>query len=194
MTSSPDELDKEFAALGGKILIPVEEISSIVKDIASRIMHDKTDKNSFRFITVLEGAQYFAKDLINQVKLLWPYWIINDTIKLRSYEGTKSCGKITIESDISFSVAGEDVIVLEDIVDTGCTADFLINYLLQRKHANSVKIAALLDKPSRRIINSFKIGYVGRVIPNLFVIGCGLDYNGKLRELPYIGYIEESSK
>ena len=105
-----------------------------------------------------------------------------------SYEGTESTGNIKINSDIRNSIKGKDVIIVEDIIDTGRTLTFLIDYLKQ-KEPNSLKIATMLSKPSRRILE-LNVDYIGFSINDEFVVGYGLDYNEKYRNLPYIGYFE----
>ena len=105
-----------------------------------------------------------------------------------SYEGTESTGNIKINSDIRNSIKGKDVVIVEDIIDTGRTLTFLIDYLKQ-KEPNSLKIATMLSKPSRRILE-LNVDYIGFSINDEFVVGYGLDYNEKYRNLPYIGYFE----
>ena len=105
-----------------------------------------------------------------------------------SYEGTESSGDVRINSDIRNSIKGKDVIIVEDIIDTGRTLTYLIEYLKQ-KQPNSLKIATMLSKPSRRIME-LNVDYIGFSINDEFVVGYGLDYNEKYRNLPYIGYLE----
>ena len=105
-----------------------------------------------------------------------------------SYEGMECTGKVKINKDIRNSIEGKDVIIVEDIIDTGRTLTFLLEYLKQ-KNPNSIKIATMLSKPSRRI-KELDVNYIGFAIDDKFVVGYGLDYNEKYRNLPYIGYIE----
>ena len=105
-----------------------------------------------------------------------------------SYEGTESTGKIKINKDIRDTIEGKDVIIVEDIIDTGRTLTYVKEYLAQ-KNPNSIKIATMLSKPSRRVLE-LKVDYIGFAIDDKFVVGYGLDYNEQYRNLPYIGYIE----
>ena len=110
-------------------------------------------------------------------------------IEISSYEGTESTNKIKINKDITGKIEGKDVIIIEDIIDTGRTLSYLVEYLKKQK-IKSLKIATLLSKPSRRVIE-LDVDYIGFKIDDVFVIGYGLDYNQKYRNLPYIGYIED---
>ena len=110
-------------------------------------------------------------------------------IEISSYEGTESTNKIKINKDITGKIEGKDVIIIEDIIDTGRTLSYLVEYLKKQK-IQSLKIATLLSKPSRRVIE-LDVDYIGFKIDDVFVIGYGLDYNQKYRNLPYIGYIED---
>ena len=114
--------------------------------------------------------------------------VILDFMDVSSYEGTESTGKIKINKDIRDSIEGKDVIIVEDIIDTGRTLTEVIEYLKQKK-PNSLKIATMLSKPSR-IIKELNVDYIGFAIEDKFVVGYGLDYNEKYRNLPYIGFIE----
>ena len=109
-------------------------------------------------------------------------------IKVSSYEKKESTGELKIELDLDDDLTGKNLLIIEDIIDTGTTLYYLKNNYINR-NAESVKIFALLDKPSRRI-KDIEADYVGFTIENKFVVGYGLDYEEKLRELPYIGYIE----
>ena len=109
-------------------------------------------------------------------------------MEITSYEGTESTGNVQINKDVRNSIKGKDVIIVEDIVDTGRTLDYLLKYL-NKKEPNSIKTVSMLSKPSRRVIN-INADYVGFEIEDKFVIGYGLDYNEKYRNLPYVGYIE----
>ena len=121
-----------------------------------------------------------AKNIKNNVEL--------EFMDVSSYEGMECTGKVKINKDIRNSIEGKDVIIVEDIIDTGRTLTFLLEYLKQ-KNPNSIKIATMLSKPSRRI-KELDVNYIGFAIDDKFVVGYGLDYNEKYRNLPYIGYIE----
>jgi len=115
-----------------------------------------------------------------------------DYIDVSSYEaGTESSGRVELRADLSEDITGKHVLLVEDIVDTGRTADFLTR-LLEQRHPSSLEIAALLDKPSRREVD-VKVAYSGFEIPNEFVVGYGLDYKQMYRSLPYIGVLENTA-
>ena len=108
-------------------------------------------------------------------------------MEVSSYSGVETTGKVKISKDIKDSIEGKDVLIVEDIIDTGITLTFLVDYL-KLKNPNSLKIATLLSKPSRRI-KELEVEYLGFQIEDKFVVGYGLDYNQNYRNLPYIGYI-----
>ena len=157
-------------------LISKSEISNRIQEIALDI--SSLYKNeSVILVVVLNGAVFFATDLARSL-------IIDcklDFIKVSSYEGIKSKGKINLEKDLSLNVEGKNIIIIEDIVDTGLTIKYLKNHL-RMKNPKSIKTASLLMKPD--IVNlPFEIDWVGFKIPTEFVVGYGLDYNQELRNL-----------
>ena len=111
-----------------------------------------------------------------------------ETVQVSSYQGTESTGKINMKKDLDNSIEGRDVLIVEDIVDTGYTLKFLKEYLISKK-AKSVKIAVFMDKKERRQVD-VDIDYTGFVIPNKFVVGYGFDVDEKGRNIPYVGYID----
>ena len=165
------------------VLINEAKIQSRIKEIARQIEKEYEGKQLV-FLGILKGSLPFLWELAKNIK--------NDIrfefIEVSSYEGTESTGKIKINKDLTESITGKDVIIVEDIVDTGRTLTFLKEYLLERK-PNSLKIAALLSKPSRRVME-IGVDYIGFEIEDKFVVGFGLDYDQKYRNLPYVGYIE----
>ena len=165
------------------VLINEIKIQARIKEIAKQIEKDYEGKELI-FLGILKGSLPFLWELAKNIK--------NDIrfefIEVSSYEGTESTGKIKINKDLTESITGKDVIIVEDIVDTGRTLTFLKQYLLERK-PNSLKIAALLSKPSRRVME-IGVDYIGFQIEDKFVVGFGLDYDQKYRNLPYVGYIE----
>lgn len=165
------------------VLINEVKIQSRIKEIAREIEKEYEGKQLV-FLGILKGSLPFLWELAKNIK--------NDIrfefIEVSSYEGTESTGKIKINKDLTESITGKDVIIVEDIVDTGRTLTFLKQYLLERK-PNSLKIAALLSKPSRRVME-IGVDYIGFQIEDKFVVGFGLDYDQKYRNLPYVGYIE----
>jgi len=167
-----------------KLLINKEEIKNKVKELAEKINKDYKEKEPI-LIGILNGCFVFMADLVRELKI--PVEI--DFVKIRSYAGTETTGKIEMKLDIERDIRNKDVIIIEDIVDTGLTLNYLVKYL-KRKGAKSIKICALLDKPKRRRVD-IKIDYLGFKIPNLFVVGYGLDVDERFRELPEIYYIEQ---
>ena len=168
-----------------KILIGEEKIQERVKEIAEQITKDYEGKE-ITLICILKGSTFFTVDLAkrinNKLKI--------EFIQVSSYnDGTTSSGKIDLKLDLRESIEGKDVIIVEDIIDTGRTLSYLIEHLKGRK-PNSLKLCTLLDKPERRVYD-VKVDYVGFQIPDKFVIGYGLDVNEQYRNLPYVAYIEE---
>ncbi|MBQ7902552.1 MAG: hypoxanthine phosphoribosyltransferase [Oscillospiraceae bacterium] len=167
-----------------EVLLTKEEIEKLVKDLGARITEDYKGKNLF-LITVLKGASVFMADLMRAIDL--PCEI--EFMVLSSYgSGTTSTGSVKIVKDIDLPLEGKDVLVVEDILDTGYTLDFLFN-LLKKRNPNSVEICTLLDKPERRKVQ-VAAKYIGREIPDEFVVGYGLDYDEKYRNMPFIGILK----
>lgn len=168
-----------------KTLISKEELEKRITEIAKQIEEEYKEKE-ITLICILKGSAFFTVDLAKKingdVKL--------EFIRVSSYiDGTESSGKVEMKLDLQDSIEGKDVIIVEDIIDTGRTLSYLIDYLKTKK-PNSVKLCTLLDKPERRIYN-VKVDYTGFQIPDKFVVGYGLDFDEKYRNLPYIAYIEE---
>ena len=167
-----------------EVLITREEINQAVVRLASEINHDYRGKQ-FLLIGVLKGAFVFMADLIRQLDL--PVEI--DFVRLSSYGAAqKSSGKVKVVQPLKSLIKGRDVLVIEDIVDTGITISFLLDYLRRKKPA-SLKLCALTDKPSRRQVPVF-INYLGFTVPDKFIVGYGLDFDEKLRYLPDICFLE----
>jgi hypoxanthine phosphoribosyltransferase len=140
-------------------------------------------------ICVLTGAFVFISDLLRRLDIP----VDCDFIRLSSYsKGTSSTGKIKVLMDLSGPVKGRDVIIVDDIIDTGLTTKFLVNHL-KHSQARGVKVCALLNKPARRT-SDIKIDYLGFNIPNKFVVGYGIDYREQYRQLDYIGYIPKQKQ
>lgn len=165
------------------VLINKARIEKRIDEMAKEIEKDYEGKNIL-FLGVLKGSVPFMWELAKRIKNNIEF----EFIEISSYEGTESTGEIKLHKDIKNSIEGKNIIIVEDIVDTGRTLDFLLDYLKNKK-ANSVRIATLLSKPSRRIIE-LNVDYIGFKIEDKFVLGYGLDYDQKYRNLPYIGYIE----
>ncbi len=165
------------------VLINKSRLEKRIEELAKQIEKDYEGKNLI-FIGILKGSVMFMTELAKNIKSN----VEMEFMDVSSYEGTESTGNIKINSDIRNSIKGKDVIIVEDIIDTGRTLTFLIDYLKQ-KEPNSLKIATMLSKPSRRILE-LNVDYIGFSINDEFVVGYGLDYNEKYRNLPYIGYFE----
>jgi len=175
-----------------KILLTAEQIQNRVKEIADQITLDYSSiDNSIRrpvFICTLKGAVYFFADLTKNIKRP----IMLDFAKLSSYKNGTVSGELEMQSDITTDIEGRDVIIVEDIIDSGKTLSFFVD-LLKKRNPKSIKICAFLDKKERREVE-IEADYVGFDIPCGFVVGYGLDYAEKYRELPYLAEILDPSK
>lgn len=168
-----------------KVFISEEDIENRLCELAKEIEKDYEGKE-ITVVCVMRGACFFTVNLTLKIKNSMKF----EFIQLSSYEDkTESSGKVRIVNDIRNSIEGKDVLIVEDIIDTGRTMDFLVRYL-EHKRPNSVKICTLADKPARRVID-VKADYVGFTIPNKFIIGYGFDYDNKYRNLPYIACLDE---
>lgn len=166
-----------------EVLINEAKLQKRIEELAKKIEKDYEGKEIV-LLGILKGSVPFLWELAKRIK--------NDMqlefIEVSSYEGTESTGKIKLSKDIASSIKGKDVIIVEDIIDTGRTLTYLKQHILEKK-PNSLKIATLLSKPSRRIME-LEVDYIGFQIEDKFVVGFGLDYDQKYRNLPYIGCIE----
>ncbi len=168
-----------------KILYDKDQISEKVKALANQIKKDFPDK--VHGVIVLTGAMVFFVDLMRELKKLDVETIIMP-MKVSSYSGTKSTGRINVELDIKEDIKGKDILIVEDIIDTGLTLKHLKEYI-KKKGARSARICALLDKKSARK-EKIDADYVGFTIPDKFVVGYGIDYDESFRDLDYIGFFE----
>jgi hypoxanthine phosphoribosyltransferase len=168
-----------------KILISRDEIAEAVNRLAREIERDYRDKQPL-LIGVLKGSFMFMADLIRQLDL--PLEL--DFVRLSSYDTAReSSGKVKVVRGMKMPVKGRDMLVVEDIVDTGITISFLLDYLKSKQPA-SLKICTLTDKPSRRRV-PVPIDYRGFTVPNRFIVGYGLDLNQRFRNLPDIYTLED---
>ena len=168
------------------VLISQEKLENIVKTLAKQIEKDYNDKE-FMMVGLLKGSVVFMTDLMKQINLDFPI----DFIIASSYgSGTESSGRVKIVSDLTLSCEKKDILIVEDIVDSGNTLNFVMNYLMT-KGANSVKVCTLCDKPSRRKV-PLTPDYCGAQIPDEFIVGYGLDYAELYRNLCYIGVLRRS--
>jgi len=165
-----------------KILYTEDEIRARVQELGEKISKDYGEVLA---IGILKGASIFYADLVRAIKI--PVYF--DFMRVSSYgESSVSSGKVNIVKDLETDIAGKDVLIVEDIIDTGITMSFLLKVLKERS-PKSVKIAALLDKPERRVAN-VNIDYLGFNVPDEFLVGYGFDYSEKYRNLPYIGILK----
>lgn len=168
-----------------KIFITETEIAVRVKEIAARINQD-FEGESMVVVCILRGSCYFFADLTRELKS----FVNLEFMSVSSYNnGTSSSGEVRIIKDLSCAIEGKNVIIVEDIIDTGYTLSYLKRILLERR-PKSLKICTLLDKPSRRKVD-IEGDYVGFEVPNEFVVGYGLDFNQDYRNLPYIGVLKK---
>ena len=167
-----------------KVLISEDELRACVKKIGAQITEDYRGKDVF-FLGVLKGCYVFMSDLVRSVDLPCAM----DFMAVSSYgNGTSTTGAVEITKDLTQDIEGKDVIIVEDILDSGVTLSYLTKYLSGRNPA-SIKIATLLDKPARRKAD-IHADYFGFEVPDEFVVGYGLDYAEKYRNLPYIGVLK----
>ena len=169
-----------------EILLDSETVANRVAELAAQLTADYTGRDPV-LVSVLKGALVFLADLMRAMDL--PTSI--DLMEVSSYGAeTESSGQVRILKDLSKSIEGRDVIIVEDIIDTGLTLNYLLRYLWERNPA-SIRVCCLLDKPARRLAE-IPIDYIGFTIPDRFVIGYGLDYDERYRNLPYIGVLKPS--
>lgn len=167
-----------------RVLLSEEQVNKRIQELGDQITKDYAGK-SVHLVCVLKGASFFMCELAKRINL--PVSI--DFMSVSSYgSSTKSSGVVKIVKDLDEPLKGKNVIVVEDIVDSGRTLSYLLTMLKDREPAD-VKLCTLLDKPERRVTD-VKVDYLGFDIPDEFVVGYGLDYDQKYRNLPYIGVVE----
>lgn len=171
-----------------RILVTKEQIQKRAAELGAQISKDYAGKTPV-IVGILRGSILFFADLVRNITIDCCF----DFMSLSSYNGgTSSSGKVRLNLDLREDIKGKDVIIVEDIVDTGLTANYLFDLLKTRQPA-SIELCTMLDKPSNRVI-PFTPKYIAFTIANEFVIGHGLDYNEIYRNLPYIGVFDESKK
>ena len=179
----------EFTNPNLEIMYSADEIAARIAELGKEITRDYADKDLV-LIGVLKGSVIFLADLMRAIDLK----LTIDFMAVSSYkDGTVSSGDVEILKDLTNSIRGKDVIIVEDIVDTGLTL-FRLTEILSSRGANSIKLATLLDKPEPRIKTELKIDYRGFEIPNKFVVGFGLDAANRWRNLPFIGVVIDPSE
>ena len=169
-----------------EILLDAETVAGRVAELGAQLSADYAGRDPV-LVSVLKGALVFLADLMRAMDLSTSI----DFMEVSSYgAATESSGQVRILKDLSQPIEGRDIIIVEDIIDTGLTLNYLLGYLADRQPA-SIRICCLLDKPARRLAE-IPIDYVGFTIPDRFVIGYGLDYDERYRNLPYIGVLKPS--
>ena len=167
-----------------KELISKEKIQERLYELAEQIDKDYEGKE-VTIVSVMRGAVFFTVDLTLKMKTKLKY----EFITISSYEGTESTGTIKLREDLRESIEGKDVLIVEDIIDTGRSMKFLLDYLSSKKPA-SLKVCALANKAERREVE-VPIDYIGFEVPNKYVVGYGFDIDNSYRNIPYIAYVEE---
>jgi hypoxanthine phosphoribosyltransferase len=186
MTGAPSAVAGSIHGDVEEILLNADEIAGRVAELGAQLAADYAGRTPV-LISVLKGSIVFLADLIRAMDV--PVNV--DLMEVSSYgSATESSGQVRILKDLSSSIEGRDVVVVEDIIDTGLTLNYLLRYLGERNPA-SVRVCCLLDKPARRLAE-IEIDYRGFSIPDRFVIGYGLDYDERYRNLPYIGVLRAS--
>ena len=169
-----------------RVLLSEDEIKRKVADMAKEICCDYKDKNLL-MVGLLKGCVVFMSDLMRQIDVDCAI----DFMCVSSYrDSTQTSGVVKIIKDLDIDISNSDVLIVEDILDSGLTLNYIIN-ILENKNPRSIKICALLDKPARRQ-SEVELNYLGFTIPDEFVVGYGLDYGEKYRNLPYIAILSPS--
>ena len=166
-----------------RVLLSEEEVIARIKEMGKKISEDYNGE-PVHLVSVLKGGAFITCELAKRIEVP----VTLDFMSVSSYEGTTSTGKIKIVKDLDSTIDGKNVLVVEDIIDTGRTLHHLLE-LLKERNPKSLKLCTLLDKPDRRVVD-VDVDYVGFEIPDEFVVGFGLDYAQKYRNLPYIGIVE----
>ena len=168
------------------VLIPEEEVNAKIQELGARISEDYAGK-AVHLICILKGGVFFACELAKHITIP----VSLDFMQVSSYgNATSSSGIVRIKKDLDDSMEGKEVVIVEDIIDSGRTLAYLIEVLKQRK-PSSIRLCTLLDKPDRRVKKEVTVDYTCFAIPDVFVVGYGLDYDQKYRNLPYIGVVEQ---
>ncbi len=166
------------------VLISEEEVMKRIQAMGKQISEDYEGKELL-LICILKGSVFFTCDLAKYITVP----VKMDFMAVSSYgSGTESSGEVKIKKDLEESLVGKHVLVIEDIIDSGNTLSRLLKILKMRNPA-SIRLCTLLDKPDRRVVDDVEVDYTGFVIPDAFVVGYGLDYDQKYRNLPYVGVV-----
>ena len=168
-----------------RIFLPEQKVNARIEEIAQKISSDYAGQE-VHLICILKGSVFFTCELAKRITVP----VTMDFMSVSSYgNDTKSSGVVKIIKDLDESIEGKNVLVIEDIIDSGRTLSYLLD-VLKRRNPNSVKLCTLLDKPDRRVVKGVDVDYCCFNIPDEFVVGYGLDYAQKYRNLPYIGVVE----
>ena len=168
-----------------RVLLDEEKVDRRIREIAAQINRDYEGKQ-VHLICILKGGVFFTCELAKRLDLS----VSLDFMSVSSYgSGTQSSGAVRIIKDLDEPLEGKDVIIVEDIIDSGRTLSYLIE-ILKKRNPKSIELCTLLDKPERRVKKEVKVKYTCFTIPDEFVVGYGLDYDQKYRNLPYIGVVE----
>lgn len=168
------------------VLISEEEVNRRIDELAAQISKDYEGRE-LHLLCILKGSVFFMSELAKRLTIP----VTMDFMSCSSYgSGTVSKGIVRLSKDLDEPIEGRDVMIIEDIIDSGNTLAYLLELMRQRKPA-SLKLCTLLDKPSRRVHHEVVVDYTGFEVEDLFVIGCGMDFDQKYRNLPYIGVVVE---
>ena len=167
-----------------EVLVTAEDVEARIAEVARRINEDYAG-TPLHLVCVLKGGIYFMVELSKHLTMP----VTMDFLSVSSYgDDTKSSGVVRLDKDLDQHLEGKDVLVVEDIIDSGRTLSYLLK-LFQERHPASVKLCTLLDKPDRRVVEDVVVDYCCFEIPDEFVVGCGLDYQQRYRNLPYVGVV-----
>ena len=171
-----------------RVLISEEEVTRRIAGMAEQISRDYAGRN-LHLLCILKGSVFLTTELAKRLTIP----VTMDFMSCSSYgSGTVSKGIVKLSKDLDEPIEGRNVLVIEDIIDSGNTLAYLLELMKTRKPA-SLALCTLLDKPSRRVHHEVKVDYCGFEIEDLFVVGCGMDYDQKYRNLPYVGVMELDS-
>ena len=163
-----------------------EQLNKRITEIGAEITK-RFKGESVVLVCILKGSIFFTTELAKRIELP----MVIDFMSASSYGAdTVSSGVVNIKQDLEFSIEGQNVIIIEDIIDSGNTLSKLIK-LLRSRNPKTLTVCTLLDKPERRVVDDVEVDYTGFVIPDKFVVGFGLDYDQRFRNLPYIGFVED---
>lgn len=165
------------------VLFSEEEVDKRINELA-QLINKEYEGEEVRLVCILKGSVFITCELAKRLTVP----VTMDFMSAHSYVGTQSTGEINIVQDLDHDIEGKNVIVIEDIIDTGRTLSYLLK-VLKNRNPKTLKMLTLLDKPDRRV-TEVDVDYIGFTIPDKFVVGYGLDYDQKYRNLPYIGVVE----